>query len=86
MTAAALETIKAAAQKCQFDCQGDVLLAMGGRCLSQVDVNAALTAATTCEACSVGWRVMSVDLWGDLLIIEVRFDPSPSVVSIGPSL
>lgn len=81
----ALDTVKSLGAAGEFACQGDVVFAMGGRCLSAADVNAAIASATSCEACPAGWRVTSVDIFGDLIILEVRIDP-PTVISLGPSL
>lgn len=78
-----LPVIRGLGAACRFACMGDVLLAMGGRLLSQLDVNKALAAAASCAVCPAGWRVHSVDVYGDLIIIEVRIDP-PVVLSLGP--
>ena len=81
----AFESIRAIAVKGAFACQGDVLLAMGGRCLSAADVNAAIASGSLCERCASGWRVTSTDVFGDLIILELRIEPH-TVISIGPSL
>ncbi len=80
--AQALQAIKALAATGSFLCVGDVLLAMGGRCLSADHVNAALALATSCVACPAGWRVSSVDVFGDAITMEVRLQPMPVVISL----
>jgi hypothetical protein len=57
---------------------------MGGRCLSQVNVNEAIANATLAEPCAVGVRVTCEDIFGELLICEVKLDP-PYIVSLGPT-
>lgn len=80
---AALNAVRLLGGACAFVCGGDVLFAMGGRCLSHADVNAALATAVSCAACASGWRVTTVDQFGDTLVVELRLSPA-TVISLGP--
>lgn len=80
-----LETIKKLGAAGAFRCEGDVLLAMGGRCINTENVNDAIASATACVEAPGGWRVTSVDVFGDHIEITVQIEPEPRALSIGPS-
>lgn len=80
---AALKTVRSLGAASSFACLGDVVFALGGRLMSHADLNYALATAVSCVACPVGWRVTTVDVYGDLLIVEVQLAPA-TVISLGP--
>ena len=83
MTTAAHATIKALAAAGGFGCDGDVMQAMGGRSLTAANVNDAIASSTSCEVCPMGYRLTSVDVHGDPIIIELRLEPAPVVLGLG---
>ncbi len=72
----ALKTVRLLGAAYAFVCQGDVMWPMGSRGLSHETVNDALAIASSCVPCPAGWRVETVDVDGEAMLIEVRLEPA----------